>query len=330
MGDVSLLKPEILNGLIEDLEYPDSFLGMRLLGSGRPSAWPLARWDVRSGIKDRAEPTIPNVEAKIVPTRGIATRTAEFIYLREKKVFAPTTIYWVRQPGTQATKNAEAEITREVEDLDRRFTAFGEWCFWQMLSGTLTLDYADVKAVVDYMMSASHKPTVATAWSDSASDIIGDVRAWKRTINIDGGGGVARRLVQNGETRGYVERNAAIRGLFSDRLRDQFLGTGEVTGLLAMDWVVYDSAYDVVSAAGVATSQMYVPDDRVIMIADNPRTPFYLLEGPTADHSAPRNHIGKFAKSWREEDPSNEQYLLEWHFFPVLEYPDLIVYADVS
>ena len=55
-----------------------------------------------------------------------------------------------------------------------------------------------------------------------------------------------------------------------------------------------------------------------------------MVEGPGGDDEARQGRIGKFAKSWVEPDPSARQYLEEWHFLPILERPDQLVYADVS
>ncbi len=327
MPEISLLNPTVLNGVIEKLEFPDSFAGMTLLGAGRPNPWPIAEWDVIASNKEIAVPNIPNTEAKIVPRLGIGKRTASMMYLREKKIFKPTTLHWLRTPGQLAQKNAEAAVMREIEDLDRRFTAFAEWSFWEMLTGTLTLSFADVKAVVDYLIQASHKPTVTTPWSTVATaDVIGDVAAWKVLINEDGAGAQVERAYLNTTTMAYVARNAAIQVLFSDRLKDQFLSTGSVTGLLGLNWSVYDATY----VDSAQATQKYIADDRVTLIADNPREPYFLMEGPSADHEAPTNHVGKFAKSWIEPDPSARQYLEEWQFLPILERPDQIVDADVS
>jgi len=327
MPEISLLNPTVLNGVIEKLEFPDTFAGMTLLGSAQPNPWPIAEWDVIASNKEIAVPNIPNTEAKIVPRLGIGKRTASMMYLREKQIFKPTTLYWLRTPGQLAQKNAEAAVMREIEDLDRRFTAFAEWSFWEMLTGTLTLAFADVNAVVDYLIQSSHKTTVSTPWSTVATaDVIGDVSAWKTLINEDGAGAQVSRAYINSATFEHVANNAAIQVLFSDRLKDQYLMTGSVTGLLGLEWSTYDSTY---VDSGQSTVK-YIVNDRVVLIADNPRVPYFLMEGPSADHEAPANHIGKFAKSWTEPDPSARQYLEEWQFLPILERPDQIVNADVS
>jgi hypothetical protein len=327
MPEITLLQPRVLLGVIEELEFPDTFLGLSLAGAPVPNPWPVAEWDVIASSREIAAPNTPNVEAKIVPHLGVGKRTASLVYLREKKLFKPTTLHWLRTPGQVAQKNAEQAVMREIEDLDRRFNAFAEFTFWSMLRGTLTLNYPDVKATVDYLIDGTHKPSGGTAWDDhDNADVIGDVWAWKRLINQDGGGAEANLAVLNSKTMRDVALNAGIQALFSDRLKEQYLATGSVTGLLGLDWRVYDATY--VDASGV--TQKYILDDRVHIIADNPRRPYFIMEGPSADHEAPENHIGKFAKSWVEPDPSSRQYLEEWHFLPILERPDQVVYANVA
>lgn len=321
----SLLNPTVLNGVIEELEYPDSFLGLGLTGDREQNPWPVAQWDVIASNRDVAEPTVPNTEAKIAPPLKHGQRDATMMYIRQKKIMKQTTIEWMRTPGEIALKNAERAIMREVTDLDEMVDRQLEVRFWDMLNGMMSLDYKDVKADVDYAVKSTHRPTVATGWGMKAADIITDVRAWKRLIENDGGGARANRLFGNGVTFDQVLQNTAIIGLMSDRMKDQYLSTGgTVSGLLGMEWQEYNSVYTEKGA-----TNKYIPDNVVIMVADANR-PYYVMEGPSADWDAPRGHIGKFSKSWIKADPSNYQFMIEWHVLPILERPDNIVYANVA
>jgi hypothetical protein len=59
--------------------------------------------------------------------------------------------------------------------------------------------------------------------------------------------------------------------------------------------------------------------------------PIEMMIGPTADDEAPDNFTGKFAKTWKDKDPSARQYLLEWNLLPVITRPEQMIYvADVS
>lgn len=329
MPEITLLQPTVLLGVIQELQFPDTFRGTALLKSGgtEPNPWPVAEWDVVASNKEIAAPNVPNTEAKIVPRLGVGKRTASLMYLREKKIFKATTLHWLRTPGQLAQKNAEDAVMREIKDLDRRFAAFVEFTFWQMVTGTLTLNYPDVKATVNYGMAGTHLPTVGDAWTDHANaDIIGDVGAWKALVNQDGAGAVLERALLNSVTMADVFANEAIHALFSDRMRDQYLSSGGVQGLLGLTWETYDATY----VDSVGSTVKYIPDESVFCYSMGPERPWFLMEGPSADHEAPSGHIGKFAKSWIEPDPSARQYLEEYHFLPILERPDQLIYADVS
>jgi hypothetical protein len=49
--------------------------------------------------------------------------------------------------------------------------------------------------------------------------------------------------------------------------------------------------------------------------------------GPTADDEAPEGFTGKYAKTWKEKDPSARQYLLEWHMLPIVTRPEQMLVA---
>lgn len=329
MPEINLLNPTVLNGLIERFTPPaDETVALTSIFNDRtPSPDAVAEWDVIQGNREVAAPNVPNSEAHVVPQLGVGKRTASFIYLREKKVFKPTTIRWLRRPGTLAAKSAEAAVIREVRDLDRRFDAFAEFCCWQALTGSLVLNYPDVKANIDYGFDPTHKPVVPESWATvSVADWIAQVKAWKRLVSLDSRT-VPTDVWLNGNTWDRVGRILQDSPeLLSDRRKDQLLNTGEVPDLLGMTWHVFDTGY--VDANG--DEQFYVDDDALIITSSANRA-FYMMEGPSADDDAPDGHIGKFVKSWKEPDPSARQHLEEWHFLPIIERPEQVVYVgDVT
>lgn len=331
MPEINILNPTVLNGLIEKFTPPEdaSIALTQIFSHKEPSQDAVAEWDVIEGNREIAAPNVPNSEAHIVPQLGVGKRTASFVYLREKKVFKPTTIRWLRTPGQLAAKNATKAVTREVRDLDRRFDAFAEYCCWQALTGTLTINTAQVQATVDYGIDATHKPTVAPGEGWDVATVeqwIDQVKAWKRTMSLDAGTR-ATDVWLNGNTWDRVGRIlSGSPELLSDRRKDQLLNTGEVPDLLGLTWHVIDTGY--VDSAG--DEQFYVADDALVMTS-GANNAFYLMEGPSADEDAPDGHVGKFVKSWKEPDPSARQHLEEWSFIPVIERPEQIVYVgDVT
>lgn len=331
MPDISLLQPTVLRGVVEKLTAPES---LTLSASLPKTPWPYpsVTWDVIKGSRTVAKPNVPNSEAHIVPRLGVSQQSAAFVYLREKKVFEPTTIHWLRTPGQLAARNAEAAVLREVNDLNQRFDNFVEFCCWRACTGVLTLDYPDVQASIDYQFAASHKiASPTTQWSAStAAGIRADIIAWKRLIARDGR--VAATDAYSTEIT--VERImakyqdvAAGTVLLSDRMRDEFWRTSTLPGFLGLNWHAVEQVYE--TDAGVQT--LFLADDSLLIANLNDGRPMEIFEGPSADDEAPDGFTGKFSKTWKEKDPSARQFLLEYHMLPVITRPEQFVYVtDVS
>jgi hypothetical protein len=72
----------------------------------------------------------------------------------------------------------------------------------------------------------------------------------------------------------------------------------------------------------------FVPDGVLYMGNYTDQRPMELLIGPTADDEAPQGFTGKYAKTWKEKDPSARQYLLEWHLLPIVTRPEQMLVAS--
>lgn len=334
MPDISLLEPVVLRGVVEKFTAPESLV---LLSKFSKTSWPFpsVTWDVIKGSRMMAKPNVPNSEAHIVPRLGRSQESAAFIYLREKKVFEPTTLHWLRAPGELAARNAEQAVMREIADLNQRFDNFAEYILWQALKGQIVLDFGDVQANVDYKFPASHKPNPGTSWATATpKQIVSDVRAWKRLIARDGRV-PAKEAFASELTLQYIFDSFATTGasnffggaLLSDRMKDQYYNTGMLPGFMGLDWQPVESIYE----ADNGTNTMFVPDNALFIGNYTDQRPIEVMQGPTADDEAPSNFTGKFSKTWKEKDPSARQYLLEWNIFPIITRPEQFVYvADVT
>lgn len=330
MPDIPLLQPVVLRGVIEKLVTPANLIMLNRLDK-TPWPFPQAAWDVVVGSRNIAKPNVPNSEAHIVPRLGRSQESAAFVYLREKKVFSPTTLHWLRAPGTLAGDYAEASVLREINDLNQRFDNFAEFCIWRMLTGTLVLDFPDVQATVDYKMPASHKPFVGTSWATATPvQIQQDFRAWKRLMARDGQVAPKEVLLTEPTMALIFEsfaRNVGGLVLMSDRMKDQYFQTGTMDGFLGLKWTIAESVYQ--DDAGLLN--LYLPDNALIVANLDDNRPVEMMIGPTADDDAPPGFTGKFSKTWKEKDPSARQYLLEWIFLPVMTRPEQLIYvADVT
>lgn len=334
MPEVSLLEPTVIRGVVEKLDKPEALVLSRSLPT-TPWPYPTVSWDVIKGSRMVAKPNVPNSEAHIVPRLGVSQESASFIYLREKKVFEPTTLHWLRAPGTISNlQNAEQAVLREVKDLNQRLDNFVEFACWQAMTGTLTLDFPDVQAAVDYKIPASHKPTVTTSWATATpAQIIADVKAWKRLIARDARV-PARTAYLTEPTMDRIFAAFATGGAagppyasLSDRMKDQYYASGTLPGFLGLDWTTVESFYD--SDAGVPTQ--FVPDDALFITNLTEGRAMEVMQGPSADDEASDGFTGKFTKTWKEKDPSARQFLIEYSFLPVITRPEQIVYvADVA
>lgn len=344
--EINLLQPTVLRGVVERFTAPQEKVMLnRVPTVDHP--FPTIQWEVIRGSRAIARPNVPNAEAHIVPRLGRSSESASFVYLREKKVFQPTTIHWLRQAASNTSElariRAEEAVMREITDLNTRFDNFAEYTLWRALTGRLILDYPDVQADVDYKFLATHKPSVGTSWATATpKQIVANIRDWKRLVRRDGGV-EPREAYATEKTLSYIFESFANTGnaalnfqagiLLSDRMKDQYYQTGVLTGFMGLTWNVQDAVYDSVGASYTANptnpaqETPFMADDALILGNFTDNRPIELYIGPTADDEAPDNYTGKFAKTWKEKDPSARQYLLEWNLLPIIQFPDQFVYV---
>lgn len=347
MSDISLLQPQVLLGVLEKFTTPESLtLLSRVPVLNHP--FPTAQWEVIRGSRAIARPNVPNSEANIVPRLGRSSQSAAFVYLREKKVFEPTTLHWIRQAAANnlsdlgVNKQAEVAVTRELADLNQRFDNFAEFCLWQSLTGNLVIDSGPVQADVDYKFLASHKPVVATGWNTATpAQIIRDVQAYKRLIERDGRVRATEAYATE-KTLTYVFNSFATAGatpgvLLSDRMKDSYYQSGTIPGFMGLNWMPQEAVFDATGASYTANptdpgqETMFLADDSLVIGNFTDNRPMELIVGPTADDDAPTGFTGKFTKTWKEKDPSARQILLEWNLLPIITRPEQFVYvADVA
>lgn len=345
MPDISLFQPTVLLGVVEKFTAPESLTMLSRIDK-TPHPFPTAQWDVIKGSRTIGRPNVPNSEAHVVPKLGRSQESASFVYYREKKVFEPTTLYWVRTPGEIARINAEKTVLREITDLNTRLDNLVEYTIWQMFTGNLDLTYpagqGDSPDIhVDYKMPASHKTTAAAAWSGATpKQIIGDVRDWSRLVQRDGQVRASEAYVTQTTMSqifdAFAHASSTPAYLLSDRMKDQYYREGTLPGFLGIDWKIQDSVFDSANSAygdnptDPGADQTFLAEDHIIFGNFTDGRPFELIEGPTADLGAPQGHTGKFSKTFFEPDPSARQVLLEYNFLPVLNRPEQFVYANVG
>jgi hypothetical protein len=342
--DISILQPQVLLGVLRRFTTPESLtLLSRVPTQNHP--FPTAEWQVVRGSRAIAKPNVPNSEANIVPRLGRSSVQAAFMYLREKKVFEPTTLHWLRQAAANnlqdlgVNQQAEQAVTRELADLNQRADNLAEYALWQSLTGRLVIDSETVQADVDYKFLASHKAAPAVSWANATpAGIVADVTAFKRLVERDGRVRAVDAYATE-KTLAYIFQSFATGGtgnpgvLMSDRMKDSYFASGTIPGFMGLNWMPQTAVFDAVGASYTANptdpyqETPFLADDTLIIGNFTDNRPIELMVGPTADDSAPVGYTGKFTKTWKEEDPSARQILLEWHFLPVITRPEQFVYV---
>lgn len=342
MPDISLLQPTVFRGVVERFTAPES-LPMLSRVPKTPWPYPTAQWDVLRGSRAVARYNVVNSEANIVDRLGRSHETAAFAYLREKKIFDPTTLQWVRTPGQIAAVNAEKAVLRELKDLNTRFDNRVELDIWQALTGSLVIEDSVLGnlGTVDYKFLTTHKPTVSTSWATATpAQIVANIKAWKRLVDVDGGvlakeawtsETVLDYIFDSFATKGDTGTNFAGAALLSDRMKEQYYSEGKLPGFMNLNWQVNKSVYDATGSAYTANPQnpseqaKFLSEDSIILGNFTDNRPIELFEGLIADHDAPASFTGKFSKTFREQDPSELQYLMAYAYLPVILRPEQIV-----
>ncbi len=319
-GQLSILQHQVMTAVVRKFPMPQ-FIGKALFPE-KPIVSDTAKWDEIHQNRDMAQYVVADGEAKIVDNRGVIQRSATVACLKEKKQLKGSTMAWLRKPGTEHVQYGEQAVKDELTELDSRNEFRREWARWTALSGTLTVDQADVKFTVNYGIAGSHKPTVGTSWSDVSADIIGDLTDWKQLIQQDSGEG-ATKVYINTETMQYMIKNTGIKALMGEQLKTQILQSGYITRIMGLNFIVYDAGY--VPSGGSFTK--FVPDNVAIVCTNS-----VFAEEQLAPSLDPKSGFkpGKFSKSWSEEDPAGIWALVEINSLPVIKKVENLIYADLT
>ena len=324
----------------DDLVLANRFSRIPYIGNGQTVSFDI--------IKHRQQMSRPNVrgaKAHLIGQMGRGTKSFEAIYLREAKQFDYALLKLLRTPGELNRANAEQHIAREVQELNERQERFLEYCWWGVMTGSLTLYYGDANNVglqapvaIDYQLPAANKPTVGTSWASATPmQILADIRAWRKIVE-DASGVTPREVYASETVIDYVFDAWAANGdgtafepgsLMSDRMRDEYGRTGTVPGqFMEMTWKRTRTVYD---SDNLGTKTPFFGEKSLIMGDFTTNRPLYLYETEPTAAGAPEGKRGKFTKTWVEEDPDTRFWMQEWGFLPVDERPDQRVYvADVT
>lgn len=330
---IPLLDPVVLTGLVAKFSAPAQLTMLNRVNQV-PQPAPQVSWDIIKGSRNVAHLNGPNSEADVVDKLGRSSQTATVASIREKKTFEATTLRWLRSPGSLHVARAEEAIMREVQDLNQRFDFKAEQLLLSAMTGTLSDTIKGASFTVNYGFRSDHviaSPT--TAWSTAtAIDIVRDLRSWKRLV-IRHGQVPPRDTFCNEFTMTEIVNKftltssggaGGITGLMSDRMKDEYYQSGMMRGFMDLTWNVVETVY----ADDSGNLKNFIGDNALYLGNYTDQRPIELYVGPNPDHDAPDGFAGKFAKTFKQPDPSGLQYLLDWNIIPAITRPEQMLYVQ--
>lgn len=300
--------------------------------------------DLWKGSRRLAPVVHPKLAGKVVDREKF--RTLEFTppYLKPKKVTLADHLL-TRQPGeivyTQPGANTPAQraaklLGQDMAELDESILRRVEVMAAEALfSGRVTVKGEGVDTVVDFDLEATHTPTLTGAdlWTASTSDIVENLRAWKRLIAKDSGI-TATDAVLGAEAAAAFLKNEHLLKLLNTynlsvgAVNPVDMGEG-VTYLgrltaVGLDLWTYDEWY---LDETDNTEKPVVPEDKVLVIARSLRATIHY--GVIQDLEAGNFAARAFVKSWVEPDPSARFLLVQSAPLPVVHQVNALVVATV-
>ena len=216
-----------------------------------------------------------------------------------------------------------------------------ESAVWDMFRGTWSYTVETGRTyTIDYGIPDNHKVTVTTSWGQSGDDPIGDIAAIKRRIERDCGYPISRAYMNNVTMRkfyelpevsgGYIPAGTESTriGQLSDAQKQAFQNERVLRRWYGIDWFEYDGG---TLAAGIGSAYApYIPDDIIVFMADGGANDRRIEYGPSIDDDAPADWTGPFTKTWKEQDPSARNVLIEVQYVPQLRNPFKHATLDIT
>jgi hypothetical protein len=328
-GEFAALKSKTMTEIVKRFPRPN-LIGAELFPEN-PLSSNVASWDVLSGTRSMARYVSTNAEAPVSELTARTRLSSELAFIKEKKTIDEATKNFIDKPGEFNVAYGEQAVADELEALDRKVENRREASRWLALTtGTLDINQSDppVKFLIDYGMSATHKVTASTLWSDLANaKPFTNLMTWKKTIAQDSWI-TPTDVYMNSTTMAYLVGNTKeIQDLLKYTVGEQLMKNGYVANIAGMNIHVYDVSYK----DKTNTIKFFIPDGKVIMVAKQGLGKTFV--GPSeipSDGGSSSKVIGKFAYSWVTKDPVDTWILTGVRELPVIQNPDQLLIATVA
>jgi hypothetical protein len=289
------------------------------------------QWDIKSGSRRILKNLKVSDAATIRDGMGLKTVTCNGTRFAEKRFIGAADLDKLRGFGSQFADGLVGKrIADELTDIKTEIDRTREFMAIKAISGTVVDDNGDT--LVDYGFSVDQKPTLTgkQKWTDSESNPIKNLRAWKKQItkavgSVDKfygfcGSEAMDALIENGAVQKLLHYSSGKQ--IADEGRIAFLAGVEIEEVLGT-YVDKDGAeqdligakeFILVGVSAQTASEIYVP---VVNLND----PNGVGQGNPASMF--------FADSQDQWDPSGKWVRVESRPLPVLNKPQAVVKATV-
>jgi hypothetical protein len=279
-------------------------------------------FDIVTGNRNVAKYRHPDGVAGTQALRTKERKTVMLPTIREKKMIKESTIRWLDGAGQKRPPALDAEIAAELRDLDDIVSRASEKARWELLTtGIATVNIDGVDTTYDFGIGSEASAVVG--WTTTATSTpIDDLILWKQTVKEKGGVEPKKMLIGTTAVN-LIFKSVNGLNMMAEMTRDEYRKTGKIGQLIDMDVIVVDDQYEndagaqkyFMSTDGAATDMvLLLPGDAVGLT----------VEGAVVDSKAPAGHMGKFAKSWEQDDPSGRFVLEALTCLPGLTRPNTI------
>lgn len=292
---VSILEDRRLVALINEVRPTENLLATRGMGDLPAFCPPVPigsakiEWDMRfsaTGLLQGAHRDA-DVPLRVVP--GVANYEFDAPVWRTKWLLRESDLWELRTPGEREGRYGERLITDLMNDGRMLADTTMEWAAWQMIAGSLSVDYPNASSeTINYRMPAYLTPTADPAWSDTLnSDPLSDIQNWERTLRQTGV--TPGAYVFTSQVYQYLMENARVRSVIAAQWGDRMVSMGRLPEtLLGLPYRVYDGLYAARAYVGTAytsgTSLVLQEAGQLASVADGDK----LYLGPSTHANNPR------------------------------------------
>lgn len=256
-SDIPSLRLSVLQGLYERFTAPPDLFFVNKFGEGDNAPSDTIEWNSKVGARTLAGFMSPGGKTPTGRMVGIRPHAAKAAFWGEKMPFFEEFLNNLRKEGTYAEKeNAEALLSRELQQLMYRIARRKEWMYAQMWckGGFSYLQKGGKRLSVDYGIPEAHQQELTTDYkwgSGTKSDILGDIGKIKLMLKNANEGSISTALMTS-EVVEAIRHDVNLINLLKQDAYGKgnfFTATIEVLkGILNIgELVVYDGQFDIIT-----------------------------------------------------------------------------------